>query len=398
MRNFRKVIFWCHLLTGVTAGIVILIMSVTGVLLTYEKQITSWADMRGYRNSPVPGGQTERLSPEQLLKAFRERDATATVQTLIVRSSLELPPSVVVAGNAAQTSTRTLYLNPYSGEVLGEGSPSVRRFFRVVTDWHRWLGASSENRTVARAVTGACNLGFLFIVTSGIFIWWPKNWSRSQLRKITWFRRNLPGKAREFNWHNTIGFWSLIPLFIVVLSATVISYPWASNLVYRLVGETAPQPSTNRPRSGSETQLISESGLDPLFARASSQVSDWKTLSARIPTSMDAPVAFSIDSGGGGQPQKRSSLTLDRKTGEVLKWEPFSSYSTGRKLRTILRFAHTGEVLGIGGQTIAGLVSLGGAFLVYTGISLSIRRFVSWQERRRRSQIDVPGKAEGASA
>lgn len=398
MRNFRKVIFWCHLLTGVTAGIVILIMSVTGVLLTYEKQITSWADMRGYRNLPVPGDQTERLSPEQLLKAFRERDATATVQTLIVRSSLDLPSSVVVAGNGARTSARTLYLNPYSGEVLGEGSTSVRRFFRVVTDWHRWLGASNENRTVARAVTGACNLGFLFIVTSGIFIWWPKNWSRSQLRKITWFRRNLPGKAREFNWHNTIGFWSLIPLFIVVLSATVISYPWASNLVYRLVGETAPQPSTNRPRSGSETQLISESGLDPLFARASSQVSDWKTLSARIPTSPDAPVAFSIDSGGGGQPQKRSSLTLDRKTGEVLKWEPFSSYSTGRKLRTILRFAHTGEVLGIGGQTIAGLASLGGAFLVYTGISLSIRRFVSWQERRRRSQIEVPGKAEGASA
>ena len=40
----RKTIFWLHLITGVVAGVVILIMSVTGVLLMYQKQITAWAD------------------------------------------------------------------------------------------------------------------------------------------------------------------------------------------------------------------------------------------------------------------------------------------------------------------------------------------------------------------
>ena len=40
----RKTIFWLHLITGVIAGLVILIMSVTGVLLMYQKQITAWAD------------------------------------------------------------------------------------------------------------------------------------------------------------------------------------------------------------------------------------------------------------------------------------------------------------------------------------------------------------------
>ena len=49
MKSFRKLLFWCHLTAGVTAGIVILIMSVTGVLLAYEKQIISWADTRSYR-------------------------------------------------------------------------------------------------------------------------------------------------------------------------------------------------------------------------------------------------------------------------------------------------------------------------------------------------------------
>ena len=55
----------------------------------------------------------------------------------------------------------------------------------------------------------------------------------------------------------------------------------------------------------------------------------------------------------------------------------------GRRLRMVLRFAHTGEVVGIVGQTIAGVVSAGASVLVYTGLALSWRRFRSWQVRRR---------------
>jgi uncharacterized iron-regulated membrane protein len=101
-----------------------------------------------------------------------------------------------------------------------------------------------------------------------------------------------------------------------------------------------------------------------------------------MPNSLDTPLNFTIDQGDGGQPHKRAQLTLDQKTGEVTRWEPFSSYTTGRKLRSFLRFAHTGEVAGVVGQTVAGLASLGGAFLVWTGISLALRRLRAWLGRR----------------
>ena len=35
MKLFRTVLFWCHLSVGVLAGVMVLVMSVTGVLLTY---------------------------------------------------------------------------------------------------------------------------------------------------------------------------------------------------------------------------------------------------------------------------------------------------------------------------------------------------------------------------
>ena len=36
--SFRKIIFWLHLIAGVVAGVIILIMSVTGVAIAFEKQ------------------------------------------------------------------------------------------------------------------------------------------------------------------------------------------------------------------------------------------------------------------------------------------------------------------------------------------------------------------------
>ena len=372
MKKLRKIIFWCHLPVGVIAGVVILIMCVTGVLLSYEKQITAWADTRGYRSAP-PTAAARHLPVDTIIGKAREaRNANPT--SITVKSDTSAPAEIGFGREA------TLFVNPYTGAILGEGSQKTRGFFRTVTDWHRWLGAKGDNRNVARAITGACNIGFLFLVMSGFYLWWPRNWNRKALRNVTWFRRGLPSKARDFNWHNVIGFWSAVPLFIVVLSAVVISYTWAGNLVYRVVGETPPAPRPNQPPPAPASNSQPDN-LDLAWTRAEQQVSDWQSISLQLPNAANAPLAFNIDSGTGGQPQKRAQLVLDRATGDVVRWEPFASYTRGRQLRSILRFAHTGEVVGIAGQTIAGLVSAGGAMLVFTGLTLAIRRFRAWIAR-----------------
>jgi uncharacterized iron-regulated membrane protein len=71
MKAFRKVLFWMHLSAGVFAGIVVLIMSVTGVLLTYQKQMQAWADTRQHRAAP-PSPDAKRLPVEALLGKVRD--------------------------------------------------------------------------------------------------------------------------------------------------------------------------------------------------------------------------------------------------------------------------------------------------------------------------------------
>ena len=126
-------------------------------------------------------------------------------------------------------------------------SAGTRAFFSTMVSWHRYLAMTGESRATGRAITGAANLLFLFLVLSGMYLWWPRTWTWTQFRNVLWFRRGLSSKARDFNWHNAIGFWVALPLAVIVYSGVVISYPWAGNMVYRVMGEAPPAPAAPRP-------------------------------------------------------------------------------------------------------------------------------------------------------
>jgi uncharacterized iron-regulated membrane protein len=378
----RRVLFWLHLCCGVVAGAVILVMSLTGVLLTYERQLTEWAD--GYRIAP-PAPGTPRLGAEALAaRGFQARGAWPA--TITMRADPSKPAALGLGREG------TLFVDPYTGEILGQGSNRARSFFRTVTDWHRWLGVGGESRGTARAATGAANLCFLFIVLSGVYLWWPARFTPRHLRPITLFAGGQRGKARDFNWHNVFGFWSAVPLVFVVASGVVISYPWANDLVQRLAG-SPPQRAGARPggpRSTAPVPHPSLAGLDRAWAHAETQVSGWQSLTVRLPAAPDAPWTFSIDtSTGARRPDTRTEVTLDRKTEATVKREGYEALPAGRKAIGWLRFIHTGEAFGLPGQTVAGLASLGGVMLTWTGVSLSLRRLAAWRRRR-----DAQGHSE----
>jgi uncharacterized iron-regulated membrane protein len=432
--TLRTLIFWPHLIAGVLAGVVILIMSVTGVVLTYERQLVAWSDSE-FRSTPATGAT--RMSVESLLTTIKRDHPELGVTAVTFNSDPGAPVSVAA-------DRQTVYADAYTGQILGQSGQGMRTFMSATRAWHRWLSVEGEGRPVARAITGWSNAVFLFIVCSGFYLWFPRKWTWQRVRPVVWFSGKLRGKARDFNWHNAIGLWSCVPLFIVVLTAMPISFPWANAAVYRMVGEDPPQQgrgggreggaagaregrggreggARREGRAGGESarreggerresgerreraeeqpseQALSLAGLDALWTVAERQVPGWRTINVRVPASSDAPVVFAIDKGDGGQPQHRSTLTLDRESAAVVSFESFADQSLGRRLRSISRFAHTGEVLGLAGQTIAGLATAGAVVLVWTGIALSLRRFRAWVARRGKRETEEID-ARGASA
>jgi len=368
---FRKVLFWLHLSAGVLAGIIILMMSVTGVLLTYERQLQSWED-GPYYYQPVPG--EKRLTVDQLILAANRTEGFKT-DNLILASANDAPFI------ARMGRSQTQHLNPYTGEIYIPHSDSLSNFFADVRSLHRWFMMTGDARSSARDITGAANLLFLFLLLSGSYLWLPKVFTWTNLKVRVWFNPLANTKAaRNFNWHHVFAFWAAMPLIIIIPTATVFNYSWANNLVYKLAGDSPPERVVSEAPDPQDEPSNAVS-IDALVANAQSYSASWKTLSFSLPAPGAQNVTFTLDEGNGGEPQKRHTVTMNRVSGATVAFVPFTDQSPGVRARRWVRFLHTGEALGLAGQTLAGLASAAAVLLVWTGLSLALRRFTRWRFR-----------------
>ena len=373
--SVRRAIFWTHLAVGLAGAIVILMMAATGVILTYEAQLNRWA-LRDYRaDPPVPGRAP--LGLDELVERTAGEPSAGRVASVALSRDLREPAVVRLDDGAA------VYVDRFTGELLGDGNTRTRRFLRSVLYWHRWFALEGEYRIIGRTFTATANLGFLFLLVSGVYLWWPSSRGRAAWRQALWFRRGISGRARDFNWHNVIGFWSAVPLAIIVASGVTISYQWAADLVHRLAGDTPPFQQSPRPwesdaggrRSVTPDPATPLVDLQALAARAVADTPGWRTITVGLPESTRDPVRVAVDRGTGRQPSESEDLLFDRATGELVARAGYPTFTRGFKVRRWLRFAHTGEVYGVIGQSIAGLASLGVAVMVWTGLAMSWRRF-----------------------
>ncbi|GAA5122420.1 PepSY domain-containing protein [Luteolibacter yonseiensis] len=358
MKLVRKTIFWLHLGIGLLAGVLVLMMSVTGVLMAFERQIVEKADgfhitATGNPLGPeahLDGLRTAKQPPSSL--GF-ERDATR--------------PVVYQFGKE-----KAVFSDPYTGKSLGNGNTAVRGFFKFILSWHRWLGREGASQATGKAIIGIGNLMFLFLLVTGVFLWFPKRWTRSGVKAITLLQKRLKGRARDWNWHNVFGFWAAIPLLVIVISGTVISQPWATTLVFHLAGETPPVQG-ERKKPAPFTLPESLAGLDAAFATVKSSNPDWQSIQLQLPFAKTA--TFIVADSHRGRPDLRRTITVDLATSGIVKSEGFDDLGPGRQTRTWIRWLHTGEAGGLPGQTIAGLAATASAVLVWTGFALSFRRF-----------------------
>ncbi|MBX3749798.1 MAG: PepSY domain-containing protein [Opitutaceae bacterium] len=375
MATFRRLLFWTHLACGLVAGVVIAIMSFTGVAIAFEQEILAWVD-RDVARVTVPAGATARpLAELNAAVAAAHPDFKAT--TIVVPRD----PAAAYTYRAGREAT--LYVNPYTGAIATPRSGPAHDVLHELEDWHRWLGRDGDGRAAGRLVTGVCNLAFLGLCVTGLYLWFPRAWSRRALRPLLWFVRGAQGKARDFNWHNVIGLWSAPVLIVLTATGVVISFPWAHNLVFRAVGDEPPKsrdfrmmavppPPVPAPAAGAQPL-----GADALFAAAIRARPDWESVGLNLPPKPDPakPADVVVFTPAPFATAGRVQLHLDPFRGDVLRATTFADRSPGLRARVWMRFLHTGEAFGLPGKIIAALATAASLVLVYTGFALSWRRF-----------------------
>ena len=404
--TFHRLIFWGHLIIGLVAGVAILSMAVTGLMISYEAQLLEWAN-RDLRVTP-PAGGAARLDIETLMAKVHETKPELQPSGITWKAD----PTMPVTLSAGRENV--FYANPYTGQLLGEGNHAWHDFFHAATDWHRFLTGTGLPKEVGKAITGAGCLIFGLLLLSGIYLWWPRHWRWANVRAVILLNPRLRGRVRNWNWHNVFGFWSAFPLLLIILTGLIMYYGWANNLLFTLTGNVPPPPrerpaggnpreggprgngerrpegapgmgrpegggqrGPGGPREGSPAgPPPSLAGLEPLLVEARQQIHNWASMSLRMPTKPGDPFPLMVDRGGRGEVQLRSMLNLDVAQGKVLPSpDDLQQQNLGRRLRMYARYLHTGELFGLIGQTVAALSTVATIMLVWTGFALAFRRF-----------------------
>ncbi len=363
--TIRSIFFWAHLSAGIAAGVIILLMSATGVLLTYERQMVASAEA-----DFIGAIQGARLPLDELA-------AKASVFGDGIEMDIPADPAAPIRLYEGRTKH---LMHPVTGEVFPSVETGTEAFMDDMTRLHRWLSMTGDDRATGKAITGAANLVFIFLTLSGAYLWLPPvmRWSATKARLL--FRRSYAsGHARDYNWHHVFAVWMLIPILVMATTATVFGYRWAHELVYAAYGETPPQRGRRSAPEVTEAVPAPATGAASLQARFDTVVAaypGWQTVTMDADAATGLPTHFEVDLGNGAQYHKRYEATVLPNGTITDESRPFDTRTPASQARITIRFLHTGEVLGPIGQTLAGLGSLAGIFLVWTGFALSYRRLI----------------------
>ncbi|MEK5752712.1 sulfite reductase flavoprotein subunit alpha [Acinetobacter variabilis] len=234
---FKKTFFQIHWFLGITAGLILSIMGVTGAIYSYEPQILKWMNSDSYT---VQVQEQDKLSPAQLYQHFQTQNPEMKINSITVAQDPSASSTVNIVKEGARRGYNMM-VNPYTAEVLPE--IKGREFFQFVQQLHRNLTVGP----VGKQITGACALMLIFFVLSGLYLRWPKRHSVKQ-----WLAVKPQLKGRNFIWdlHAVVGTWVVIFYLILACTGLYWSYDWWRNGMFKVLGVERPQPEMQQGQGG----------------------------------------------------------------------------------------------------------------------------------------------------
>lgn len=265
----RKLFYFIHLWTGLILGLWLVAMGLTGSVLSWKTELNEWqARQRVSAPLPDPNGQTIPVS--RVIEALK-----AANPDLSPERGITLP-----------TNKRGYYLHQARGEINGERvsqlylvDPVTAKVYPpVVTNTLLAEVTESFHHNLLIGVKGTITNGFLtfftlFLLASGLWLWWPSNFK--QLKKRILWERGISLRRTLYDLHNIMGIYLFWLLFLVTLTGVLICYNGQTDQsIAKAINRSAgveEQPRSRRGEGGRgrgrgerEVNLTSFDGRQPL--------------------------------------------------------------------------------------------------------------------------------------
>jgi sulfite reductase (NADPH) flavoprotein alpha-component len=394
----RNVLFQTHWFLGITAGLVLAVVGVTGGLMSFERPIMDAISPSVVRVE-VMG---ERLSPDAIIERFRARQPGARVEQVTLWPEAERSAQLRLAPKEGERRGEAIYVNPYNGEALGK--ITGEQFFRTVRSLHRWLLIPSEQDgiNIGRQITGFSSMALVFFALSGLYLRWP----RRALNWRNWFCIDFNLKGRNFYWalHSVVGTWLILMYLLMALTGLTWSYSWFKNgasLV--LTGEPVQErragpggregraggPGGGDNRGGMQREQPAPIALDAAWQTfVSKNENNFKFASIIAPRSARDPVMINYVTPDATNDRQRSSMGIDASSGEVVSDQPYKPIEPlGKRMMQGIYELHTGEWFGTTGLIVNMVAAWLMPLFTITGFLLYIDR----RKKKRTSKSAAAG-------
>jgi uncharacterized iron-regulated membrane protein len=220
---FRRI----HLYLGLSAGLVIMVSCFTGAVLVFEEELQH-AFHKERNDVKIEGKQ---LPVETLLARLKQKEPKAVVTRVQVFA--DPARSVVINYNGGKKNQA--FINPYTAEVI-ELYKYQDSFFYTIFALHRWLLGGD----VGKLIVGISTLLFVFILTTGIILWWPK--SRRILLQRLKIKSDAGSKRFTHDLHIVLGFYSAIFLFVFAFTGLAWSFEWFNKGIHKITNSPVKGP------------------------------------------------------------------------------------------------------------------------------------------------------------
>lgn len=364
---FRKI----HLWLSIPVGLFISLICFSGAILVFETEITECINRKLY---VVDKSNGERLPVSEIVqKVTAELPDSASVSSVQISSN---PKRTYRLGIEGQNRT-SVYVNPYTGEIVDTHTHKPNNFFGQVRQLHRWLMFRGDSRIIGRRIVGISTIVMVVILLTGLIVWLPKNRKMARNRLRIRFRSGW--RIFWYDFHVAIGFYATLLLLVMALTGLTWSFGWYRNVFYSAFGVETRQShqggggAGNRQQRGRNMREEKKPSIDytiwdKAVEGALKNAESYKTLT--VTSNAVSIVSNNVFSNN----RASDRYTFDSETGVITEISLYSEQPRQNKLRGWIYSFHTGSWGGIVVKILYFIAAIVGGLLPLTGYYLWFKR------------------------
>ncbi|RUT33870.1 flavodoxin [Pseudomonas sp. PAMC 29040] len=377
---FKKTLFQLHWFFGITAGLVLALMGITGATVSFQDELLNLLNPSVLKVEKLDSGT---LAPAELVRRVEATEGKQ-VSMLWVGVDSDSAARIFFTPPPGERRGQLRYVDPYTGTYQGDASG--QGFFDLMLQLHRFLAMGQTGRQI----TGACTLMLIFFCLSGLYLRWP----RQALNWRAWLTLDWAKKGRSFNWdlHSVAGTWCMIFYLLAALTGLSWSYEWYNKGLQKLFSDS---PNSQQRKGGrgqpGPAGPAPVADYDAIWATIQQAAGPQLSLyNVRMPPVAGQPATVFYLRSDSPHERAFNQIVLDPVTGVIKQHQRYADKSYKAQLLTSIYALHVGSYWGLPGRILVTIASLSMPLFFITGWLLYLDR--------RRKKLQIKQARQGLSS